>query len=459
MRDLVSRPRFGFVRLGFVRFGRVVGLLIALLAGTLPAGGTRAQALPDTLTFDAAAARLLKASPSLRAARAEARSRVQSAEDAARFPNPSLRVSEERTNLEGEGVDDQWYLGLTQPLRYPGEHGAYRRSADARRRAGAARVREEKARLYNELRHRYLDVVLARRRHDVLSRFAQAVARAARAGEVRADEGDLGSVQRSRLQVARATYRNDRAEARRELRRARVELAYLLTPGAQAQASAAAAGSLRVRGEPRFEPVAVDADAALARARRSRPALAAARSRLEAERAGARAARYARYPDLAVSAGPKRQSLPGATTYGYTAGISIGLPLWNGGGAAAEAQQGRAEQAAAELEAARRRVDVEVRDALQRLDTYRTRRQAVARELPAGSLLEDAVFVYEQGEMSLFELLDAVGAARDAALLRLRLTGRYLRALYDLERALGVGPGDGPVVIDGALDPHAGELS
>jgi cobalt-zinc-cadmium efflux system outer membrane protein len=247
--------------------------------------------------------------------------------------------------------------------------------------------------------------------------------------------------------------------ARRELRRARVELAYLLTPGAQAQASAAAAGSLRVRGEPRFEPVAVDADAALARARRSRPALAAARSRLEAERAGARAARYARYPDLAVSAGPKRQSLPGATTYGYTAGISIGLPLWNGGGAAAEAQQGRAEQAAAELEAARRRVDVEVRDALQRLDTYRTRRQAVARELPAGSLLEDAVFVYEQGEMSLFELLDAVGAARDAALLRLRLTGRYLRALYDLERALGVGPGDGPVVIDGALDPHAGELS
>ena len=60
----------------------------------------------------------------------------------------------------------------------------------------------------------------------------------------------------------------------------------------------------------------------------------------------------------------------------------------------------------------------------------------------------------ERYPLTLFELLDAIESARSAALLRTRLTARYLRALYDLEYALGVGPTDSPVVIEGALTPR-----
>jgi cobalt-zinc-cadmium efflux system outer membrane protein len=55
-------------------------------------------------------------------------------------------------------------------------------------------------------------------------------------------------------------------------------------------------------------------------------------------------------------------------------------------------------------------------------------------------------------------LLDAIDAAKQAALLRLDLTAGYLRALYDLESAVGVGPTDDPLVVDGALRPRDASL-
>jgi cobalt-zinc-cadmium efflux system outer membrane protein len=66
--------------------------------------------------------------------------------------------------------------------------------------------------------------------------------------------------------------------------------------------------------------------------------------------------------------------------------------------------------------------------------------------------------VYQQGEISLFELLDAIDAAKQAALLRLDLTAGYLRALYDLESAVGIGPTDDALVIEGALRPRTADL-
>jgi cobalt-zinc-cadmium efflux system outer membrane protein len=86
--------------------------------------------------------------------------------------------------------------------------------------------------------------------------------------------------------------------------------------------------------------------------------------------------------------------------------------------------------------------------------------ETISRRVLAGtdSLGADARFVYRQGEINLFELLDAVDAAQRAALLRIDLMENYLRALYDLERAIGVGPGDAPLVIEGVLNPRPGGL-
>ena len=436
------------------------GLIALLLLWMVAAAPLAAQPWPDTLTFEQATRLWEQNNPQLRAVRAQARAEERSARAASLYPNPSLSVSEERTNLP-TGVDDQWYTSITQPIRYPGEHGARRRSADATERATGALVEEERTQLFNTLRHRYLDVVTAQARVDVLRSFTTSIRSAARAARVRQEEGDLGPMRRARMQVAQAQYENDLADAERRLRDARVELAYLLLPDAQATLDTVAAlGAYRVAGSMQFAPVTVNEEAALARALRRRGAVQAAAAQVDARTADLDATKYQKYPSLRLSAGPKRQSVPSSTTYGYTAGISIGLPLWNGGETAVEASRGRRTAATATLESTRRRVEVQVHDALERLESYRHRLRTVSDTVLADtdSLGTDARFLYQQGELTLFELLDALDAAAQAARLRLDLTAGYLRALYDLEAALGVGPADDPLVIEGALRPRDATL-
>jgi cobalt-zinc-cadmium efflux system outer membrane protein len=435
-------------------FGVVLSALV--LFGGLSAETTQAQprGLPDTLTFERATALLLDQNPQLRAARARVQAKSQAAQADALFPNPTLGVSEEHTPLPGDGTDDEWFLSLTQPLNYPGEQQAQQRSADAAQQAAEARLQETRTSLYNELRHRYLAVVAADARHRLLSRYTEAIRQAARAATVRYEEGDLSPIRRSRLKSAEAAFENDLAEAERQRRTARTELASMLHDGPAAD-SGLQVGRSAVSDSLPFRAVTVEAQAALTVATEQRARLRARRAQVERERHTLDATRYQRYPDLSLSAGPKHLSAPGGSTFGFTAGIEVQLPLWNGGRTAVEAQEGRRTQAQATLDATRRAVEVEVKSALDRLDSYRSRLQTPSdsrRQTPK-TLLEDALFTYEQGELTLFELLDTIDSARQTDVRRIRLTAEYLRALYDLEAAIGIGPKDEPAVVKGALSP------
>ncbi|WP_263787900.1 TolC family protein [Salinibacter grassmerensis] len=411
----------------------------------------------DTLTFDRATRLLLDHNPQLRAARARARTQGKGARAAALFPNPTLEGSGEHTPLPNGGADDEWFLTLTQPLNYPGEQRARRQSADAATRAAEARLQETRTSLYRDLRHRYLAVVTADARRRILHRYTDAVQQAARAATVRYEEGDLSPIRRTRLKSAEATSENDLAEARQQHRTAQRELAAMLRPNQETQSEGlpyAVADSLS------FRAVTVDAQAALSVAEAQRDRLQAQRARVERERQALERTRYQRYPDLTLSAGPKQLSTPGGTTLGFTAGLQVELPLWDGGRTAVAAQEGRRSQAEATLDATRRAVEVDVHNALDRLETARGRLQATANTLVRApdEQLQNALFTYEQGELTLFELLDAIEAARRTELLRVRLTAKYLRALYDLEAAMGVGPADAPIVVEGALSPRAPDL-
>lgn len=420
--------------------------------------------MADSLTFDEARDLLMANNPRLRAAQARGRAAGKAARAEALFPNPSLNVSEERTNLEGDGVDDQWYLSITQPLRYPGEQRARSAAAAASARAATAQAEETAASMYRTLRRRYLDVVVANRRHRIHRRFTEALRTVARAARVRVEEGDLGTFRQARIQTARAQYEDGLAEATRALRSARTGLFSLLRPDStqRARADTAAPPEVPVAGTLRYRPVHVSPEAALQRALQQRGQMQAARATLVAQREQLTSARYGRLPNLSVSAGPKTQNVPGSgTTFGFTAALNVELPLWDGGQTTVEATRSRRAEAQARLTAARRRVQTDVRTALHDLQSYRTRIENVSQTVLADtdSLLQNAQYVYQEGDLTLFELLDAIESARSAALLRTRLTAQYVRALYDLEYALGVGPSDAPVVVEGALRPRDATLN
>lgn len=180
------------------------GVLVLMWGGGAPQA-LHGQALPDTLSFDRAQTLLRTHNPQLRAAGPRSRAAGQAAQARSLFPNPTLSVSEERTNLAGGGVDDQWYLSVTQPLRYPGGHSARSAAARASGRAARARAEERAAELYRTLRRRYLDVAAAERRRSIHRRFTEAIRQTARAARVR-EEGDLGTFRQARMQTTQARY-------------------------------------------------------------------------------------------------------------------------------------------------------------------------------------------------------------------------------------------------------------
>lgn len=434
----------------------VLGTLALMEGGSARVGLAQPREFPDTLTFKRATSLLLNHNPQLRVARARAQAASKSARADALFPNPTLEGSQEHTPLPSEGADDEWFLRLNQPLNYPGEQRARSRAADAATRAAEAALEETRTSLYNELRRRYLAVVVADTRHRILRRYTDAVQQAAHAATVRQEEGDLSSIRRSRLTNAEASFENDLSEAKRQQRATRRVLAYtLLADREERGGTSPRFRDYTIPDSLSFRGITVDEQAALSAAAERRARLSVQRARVERERQALRSTRYQRYPDLSLSAGPKQLSAPGGSTYGFTAGIQVELPLWNGGRTAVEAQEGRRTQAQARLDATRRTVEVEVQNALDRIASYRTRLQDPSDSLlqARDTLLEDALFTYEQGELTLFELLDTIESASRTELRRVRLTAEYFRALYDLEAAIGVGPRDEGIVVEGALSP------
>jgi cobalt-zinc-cadmium efflux system outer membrane protein len=167
-----------------------------------------------------------------------------------------------------------------------------------------------------------------------------------------------------------------------------------------------------------------------------RPELRRWQSAVEAQQAARRAARQEAWPDPSVTAGYKRQS---DGFEGAFLGIGIPLPLFDRNRGAAEAEAERLDAARTQQSLARREIRNEVRQAHAAYTSARRQSQLLSDELLRGSgdLLRIAQTSYDEGEMSLVELLDAADAYRDARLrsvdLRVDLWTRY----FSLLRAMG----------------------
>ncbi|NBC17354.1 MAG: TolC family protein [Bacteroidetes bacterium] len=400
--------------------------------------------MPRQLSFDAAQRIFLENNPDLLGARARAEQEEHEARIPALWPNPSLVFQRNQTSPPGGGIGSENTLALEQPLRYPGEHGNRRSAAKKRAAAAYARYEEEAAALYAELRTRYATGLVAGRQLDVLGTVTAAMRRAVEIGEIRFQEGDISPFEQARLRVALATYEDELEAAKKDHRDALIELAYFLSPRSHAGHHEAEEVLLVLTDSLAYEPLALDYDALVEQALARRGLLAAAAAETRAREQVLRAERYARLPDLAVTAGYRDERQPGFVAPGFTVVLQVGLPVFHQRQPQVRAARAATVAARYEAEQARRRVELDVHDAYERLVSYQTRLDRVAQDILAGSegLLDDALFVYEEGEIDLVGLLDAVEATKTARLLRIELLAEYTYSRFALERALGVGPQD-----------------
>jgi Outer membrane protein len=363
---------------------------------------------------------------SLRRAQSEARALQGEARQAEAYPNPTFQATHEPLWRNGESQSET-YLNLSQRIEWSGR-SARIRSARERAAAAEARAAADSVRLVLQVTEAYVEAATAETRRHRLEQVTRVFRQADSSMAERRGEGDVSGYAVRRIRLERARYEQRLAAARLEARTARRQLALLILPD---DAPSVAAESL-----PSRMPSSISERNALRTAFRQRPELRRWQSAVEAQKAARRAARREAWPDPSVTVGYKRQS---DGFEGAFLGVGIPLPLFDRNRGAAEAESARLQAAQTQQTLARRQIRREVRRAHAAYTSARRQAQLLGDDLlrGTGDLLRIAQTSYDEGEMSLVELLDAADAYRDARLRAVRLRADLWTRYFRLLRAMG----------------------
>jgi cobalt-zinc-cadmium efflux system outer membrane protein len=405
---------------------------------------------PQLLTLAQAIEAARLANPDLRAAEALAAAALARVRQAGAIPNPVLSYGREQTS--GAGLTSaQNILAVEQRLELGGQRSARQAAAVARHAAAMARLTARRDQLDLETIRAYAHAVAAERRERLADQVVLAFSEAARVSEQRLAAGDVSGYAHRRIRLEAARYATLRAEAHLARRAALSTLAALVSGDLDAiprmeflltdtlPHARVAAGV-----EPAGGTFNVAPDSLIRFALRTRQDLRALELEIVAAGADARLTAASRIPVPALSVGFKNEQLPGTPgqSNGFTAGISLPLPLWDRREGALAAATAEIARRSAEADSFRRRVVREVIEAFDALAAVVAELDVLAPQLgPESERAIRAVRVaYDEGEVTLTEWLDAVRAYQEAeaSFVTLRANAMIRRAA--LARAAGAAP-------------------
>ncbi|MEZ4698364.1 MAG: TolC family protein [Rhodothermales bacterium] len=409
------------------RDGRKVPVLaFTLLATALPAMSQDRR----TVSLDEALELFARNNLELQLGRARAEQLTMLISQASAFPNPALQVSFEPLTNDGD-TQSETYLNLNQRLEWPKSRSARRGVARALANSAWADVAVDSLRLAFEVKRTFVSAVAAEERRAVLEEVNRAFEMASQAAATQFAEGDESGYRLRRIRIERARYEQVLALAELEVRNTARELALLLFPGEEA------AMIVPQTAFTDAAPALALADA-LATAGTSRPEFERARFDREAARANVDLSLSQRLPEPSLTVGYKNQS------NGYTGaflGASVPLPLFDRNAGRINASRSGLDASQTRTALLAKEIEYDVRRAYRTYESLDKRITSIKNDLLSGTedLLRIARISYEEGEMSLIELLDAATAYRDARTSVIDLTADYWIAYFDLVRATGGG--------------------
>lgn len=407
-------------------------MVIALaIAALIVEPAPQAVAAPAALTLEAALRLTRERNRSVAAARLDARARASRVRDAGRRPNPELAIGVENFGggLGSDIVESS--MSIAQTLELGGDRAARSGVATAElhvSRGVASLVERESA---AEAAERFLVAWMLQQRVAYLRVAVEQAREVVAAAETRHRAGAAPEFE----QVRAAAYL-----ASKELEQHRGEMALAVAKRRlvlQWNGSGEEADSLSLP-EPDSTPArSLDSiRAGLA----SHPG----RGHAEAEARGAewrwRAARAARVPDPAVEAGVRRLADRGAV--GFVLGISVPLPLWNGGAGVVSAAELDRDAARLRVEAVAAELDGQALAANDLLfaarNAYRSiRDEVIPRAEEALRLVRSG---YRAGRLSYLDTLEAQRSVLDSSLLLVEAYADVWRARTVLELLAGESP-------------------
>lgn len=399
------------------------------LASIAPAPGA-AQQTVERISMSEALERFGSQSLELRIARAEAAEASGIARQTRAWDNPVLGVNTERLDRD-DGSYSETIAGLAQRVEWPGRIAARGRAADHRVASASAGFHADSTRLVFDVRSAYVAAWAAEARAAAIRRSVDVIRQVATAAERRLEEGDISGFEVRRLGLERIRSEQDAARVELAASTARRTLAVRISAG---DAVREVGPATPISGL----PPAVARQDALA-AVEGRPDLRSAARAEEAARAEAAVAAMGWIPAATFSVGAKDQSDGFA---GPVFGVALPLPLFDRRGGDRQAAEARADAAAATLDLRRRAAMADVLRAIDRYEAMREQLGGMGDQVleDADALLASARAAWQEGEISLVELLDAARAFRDALDGAVALRAEVWIAYYDLMRAMGRAP-------------------
>jgi cobalt-zinc-cadmium efflux system outer membrane protein len=162
--------------------------------------------------------------------------------------------------------------------------------------------------------------------------------------------------------------------------------------------------------------------------------------RLEQQRLEQRAAERLRFPEPVLNAGLKRAEIgQRGIANGPVVGITVPLPLFNKGQTEVARYAAEQERSSARLEVLSRQISGAVEGAVQALHIRQRARDEYRNQLAetGPELVRIATVAYQEGEVGILQLLDALRAQRQAQLRLMEIQAAVKEAQIELERVIG----------------------
>lgn len=379
------------------------------------------------LTEREALARFLASDPRIRALNARIDETRATQAERTLWPNPSATFSRESVL----GAHDTFLLAR-QELPVSGRRSRLQTAGRLAVDAAQAEAQLEKVQLQADVREAYAALLLAEQREKALQGSIDGLQKLISVLRIREEGGEGSTYDRMRGQRALVDLEADRALAAAARAQAQGRLAGYLGPGTSPGALAAADSLIAT---PSRGPLPALIDQAL-ETRGDYRASEISMARFEAERS---AATRLQIPTASLTAGLKRSDLGGTSSSGYQISVDLAIPLFSRGQAATALATAQKARAQAEAESWRIQIEAEVRAAY---NVARIQQERVTRyQESAGAIAEPLAKIgrvaYEEGELSILELLDAERQALDARLQLLELAAAARRAAIELDRVIG----------------------
>lgn len=368
-----------------------------------------------SLTLQTALGLAMSANAELSAARHEMQAVDASAIQARKLPNPTLEFGVQDT----QRATRETTIQLSQPIELGGKRSMRILAAESGRDAASAELHGKLSEVRANVTTAFFDVLSAQERLNLAQDSVEVAQRATTTAAKRVIAGKVSPVEETKARVAEAGVRLELLKARSELGAMRKRLTGLwgnLVPRFE-----------RAEGQLESLPELPELSE-LSRRLAAAPMLARARIEVDRRQALANLERSRRIPDVSINLGVKRSEELGRNQAIF--GVSIPLPLFDRNQGNVIESLRRTDKARDELSATETRLDSQLAQAYEKLNTSRQEAEALQKEILPGakSAYDAAVTGFEFGKFAFLDVLDAQRTL-------LQTKSQYLRALSDAHRA------------------------